>query len=164
MIYTGAHAQYFWLQGPEADLEDLREACPAVFAGQHVVVTSFDSGPLVLTPEELDAGWRALPGAAASPALPFQGRVPGELFSEWWLYPSLPQWSTPPDVYVNYLGFSVAPPDREVLQYLTVPFWRQVLERRPESLFLNGGLTILITRRSEHVPLLSTWLHAQAAA
>lgn len=36
MIHAGSHAEYFCLQGPAADLEDLRNAFPEAFAGQEM--------------------------------------------------------------------------------------------------------------------------------
>lgn len=86
---TGSHGEYQWLTTNQHDLDTLLQSCPQVVLGKFVGITSLDSGPLIPTDDEKQAGWQSRNGIAHSPQI----RSVHELrygycdgFDEWYVF------------------------------------------------------------------------------
>ena len=142
MLTVGAQGIYEWLVTDEQF--DLLQICPEVVLGKYVAITSFDSGPLVLSDEEKMAGWASRSNIAYSPKIQEVAILPRDTYDEWYIFGSpvdlgtshlrenvfeVPQEERHVSVFVNY-GFALHPPERAGLAYL---FWPQMERIRPES-------------------------------
>ncbi len=142
MLTFGSHGQYEWLVTDQQF--DLLQISPDVVLGKYVAITSFDSGPLVLTDEEKAAGWESRGKVAYSPKVQNVASLPRAGYDEWYIFrdPSdlgtshlaenvfeVPQEQGHVSVFVNY-GFALHPPERAGLATL---FWPQIERIRPES-------------------------------
>jgi hypothetical protein len=142
MLTVGSQDLY---QRLVADQEfDLLQICPNVVLGKYVAVTSFDSGPLVLTDEEKAAGWESRGKIAYSPKVQNVASLPRADYDEWYIFDTpidlgtshlgenvfeVPQEQGHVSIFVNY-GFALHPPERASLATL---FWPQMTRIRPES-------------------------------
>jgi hypothetical protein len=142
MLTVGSQALYEWLVTDRQF--DLLQICPDVALGKYIAITSFDSGPLVLTNEEIAAGWESRGNIAYSPKIRDIVSLPRAEYDEWYIFGGpvdlgtshigenvfeAPQEQGHVSIFVNY-GFSLHPPERTSLATL---FWPQMARIRPES-------------------------------
>ena len=140
--FTGKHGIYQWLEVADSYPWDLLQAAPKIVQGKYLSITSYDSGPLPLAPEDLKQGWSQHGALAVSPCIRSLDLLPGDQFDEWYIFPE----PTPFDdykVFVNYSGFSLLFPEYLPLQE---QFWTQVERLAPESYFAEGDRTLWVTR------------------
>ena len=84
MLTFGSHGQYEWLVTDQQF--DLLQISPDVVLGKYVAITSFDSGPLVLTEEEKAAGWDSRSKVAYSPKVQNVASLPRAGYDEWYIF------------------------------------------------------------------------------
>lgn len=166
MLTVGTQSAYEWLV---TDREiDLLQICPDVVLGKYIAITSFDSGPLVLTDEEKMAGWESRSNIAYSPKIETAAGLPRDEYDEWYIFNDpvdlgtshllenvfeVPQESGHVSVFVNY-GFALHPPERASLANL---FWPQMERIRPESYIADNEYLTLV---SSNKTLFATVLNA----
>ncbi len=142
--FTGQKGNYNWLEIVGSDfgyIKDLLELAPQIVRGKYVSITSFDSGPLKLSAEEINEGWYKHGEIAISPCISVSEQIPNEQYDEWYIFAS----ATPFDdykVFVNYGGFSLQAPEHYALQ---ADFWKQLERIGPESYFAEGDHMIWVT-------------------
>lgn len=163
---TDAGTGFHWLTSSEHRLFKLLKACPDLVLGRRLVVTSFDSGPLPLKPEEIAAGWVRQDAIAISPVISEIGSLDADGWDEWYIFEHLPVLSQI-DVYVNNGGFRLAEtpaqsePDptwcraadtaeRESRREEMDGFWTQLTSINPESYIADGDLLNFATS-NEHL-------------
>ena len=66
MLKVGSEGLYEWVSDQQFDPLQL---CPEIALWKYIAITSFDSGPLVLTNEEIAAGWESRGNIAYSPKI-----------------------------------------------------------------------------------------------
>src|SRR4051794_35587986 len=98
---TGEWCNFRWFQSSDLSLGGLVEAVPDLLRDRFVVVTSLDSGPLRLTPDDTAAGWRQSGSLAISPKSPTPRSLPLGEWDEWFLFEELPAVGSL-DVFVNF--------------------------------------------------------------
>ena len=84
MLKVGSQAEYEWLVTDRQF--DLLQICPDVVLGKYIAITSFDSGPLVLTDEEKTAGWESRSNIAYSPKIQEVASLPRDQYDEWYIF------------------------------------------------------------------------------
>ena len=155
-LTTGSHGGYDWLT-TQHDLEALLGLCPELVLDKYLAVTSIDSGPLVLSNGEKDAGWKSRGGIAYSPRIESVEGLPHDGFDEWYVFNApvdlgetlagnifeVPLGPGRVAVFVNYY---VSPVDDLDPSYkaLTDLFWKQLEWIRPESYIADGGSCLTV--------------------
>jgi hypothetical protein len=81
LFQTGSSNGYDWIVTTDT-LDDVLRVCPEVVLQKFLAITSFDSGPLLVSDEERSDGWTSEGGIAYSPAIQEIKQVPQEYFSE----------------------------------------------------------------------------------
>ena len=161
MLHTGRNGAYDWLV-TDHSLGDILQACPELVVGKYVAVTSFDSGPLGLNPEDVAAGWEGRNDIAYSSQISDLRSIPRDLYDEWYVFdrpadlggmvpgdrnvfdvcPQEGQVST----FVNFGCFAFHDPNADDLTDL---FWRQLDWIRPESYVGDGDRLNIATRNDD---------------
>ncbi len=156
LLATGSHGDYRWLASQRV-LADLLRLCPTVILGKYVAVTSFDSGPLILSAEEIAAGWVSRKGIAYSPLVQSPKMLPHDLYDEWYIF------QQPVDIGVSRLGSNIFEPSlqagevgdfvnycfslhRPDTKALTDLFWGQLERVRPESYIADNEYLTFVSR------------------
>ncbi|MGA7634674.1 MAG: hypothetical protein WCB11_28245 [Terriglobales bacterium] len=158
MLTVGSQGVYEWLVTDRQF--NLLRICPDVVLGKYMAITSFDSGPLVLTDEEKAAGWESRSNIAYSPKIQDVSSLPRAEYDEWFIFGrsadlgtshlgenvfEVPQGHGHLSVFVNY-GFALHPPERTNLVNL---FWPQMERIRPESYVAdNDYLSFVSTNKT----------------
>jgi hypothetical protein len=150
-VATGSRGAYLWLTASKQCLDSLLGACPQVVLDRYLAVTSLDSGPLMLSEEEIGAGWESRNGIAYSPKIQSVEKLPHEGYDEWYVFKSpaelgqlvqgnlfeAPFQSGQVASFVNFGGFSLHDP---AMQALVDLFWMQLESIHPESFVADGDL------------------------
>ncbi len=142
-IFTGSRGQYHWLERTAGYLWDVLEISPQVVEGNFVSVTSYDSGPLRLSPEEVAQGWYKHGDLAVSPLVTKADLVPNDLYDEWYIFGTPTEFSGY-EVFVNYSGFSLHTGNSEAIA-LQERFWQQLERISPSSYLAEGDNLIWVT-------------------
>jgi hypothetical protein len=167
MLTIGSQGVWEWLVTDRQF--DLLRICPNVVLGKYVVITSFDSSPLVPTDEEKAAGWESRSNLAYSPKIQDVASLPRAEYDEWYIFVSpvelgtshlaenvfeVPQEQGHVSVFVNY-GFALHPSERAGgLAHL---FWSQMERIGPESYVAdNEYLTFVSANKTLFVSVLDT--------
>lgn len=145
MMRTGTKSGYWvieWKEEFDPSLDDLVPRFPEIVAGHRVVIASFDSGPFMPYPAELEKGWSVIHEVAVSPSIDSLQDLPTAGFDEWYVYDQeVP--ASHFEAFVSYLGFS--PLDEESLQ--AIAFWKQVEQLQPlHALGAGTPVMFFITR------------------
>ena len=158
MLQIGKNGRYDWVVTGHS-LEKILQVCPELVVGKYVAVTSFDSGPLGLNPEDIIAGWKSRNDIAYSPQLSAFGCIPRDQYESGMSSIArqiLEAWFQDRNVFesarkqtsfnfVNFVGFAFHDPNADDLTDL---FWRQLDWIRPESYVADGNR--LKPRKQEH--------------
>ena len=72
-----------WAGRDSPSIPDLCAVAPELALGRFLVNTSFDSGFLTLSPEEVRAGWKMIDRLAHSPRITAASEIPHDQFDEW---------------------------------------------------------------------------------
>ena len=151
---TGERCDFRWFQAGDLSLGALVEAVPELVRDRFVVVTSFDSGPLRLSPEDIASGWQQCGSLAVSPKSPATRALQLGEWDEWFVFDKTPGVRSP-EVFINYGGFSLRPdPENEWHQAALERFWDQLAEWWPESYLAEGDNLICVTRAEGPIPAL----------
>ena len=142
MLTVGSEGLYEWLVTDQPF--DLLRVCPGVILGKYLAITSCDSGPLVPTDKETEAGWQSRGKIAYSPKVQSVEGIPRDGWDEWYILNNptdlgtshladnifeVPQEQGHVSVFVNYY-FALHQPEMKDLAAL---FWPQIERIRPES-------------------------------
>jgi len=166
---TGQVGEYRWLEGKGRQFETVLHRCPQVFVGKCVAISSFDSGPLRPTPEELKRGFRISGELAILACVDQVSDLPWDNYDEWYVFPT----DTNPEIreiFVNapmtlrsaasqlkdYIATSCPQADivgaKHYFDELTEDqrwFWHEIDRVHPESYIGNGDHLIFLSRNRE---------------
>jgi hypothetical protein len=157
---AGEWCNFRWFQASDLSLGALVEAVPELVHDRLVVVTSFDSGPLRLTLDDVASGWQQSGFLAISPKSPSPSSLPLGEWDEWYVFEEMPS-ARSPEVFINYGEFSLRPdPGNEWQQAALERFWGQLAEWLPESYLAEGDNLICVTRAEWLVPALARYFEA----
>ena len=126
----------------EMQLDGLLKRFPELVLGRFIAVLSFDSGPLVLSPEEEKKGWTRVGPIAFSPRITEIQDLPYECFDEWFIFDA-PKFPAPLESFVKFLQFSPIDYSWDEKREL---FWSQVKQYGPTSVVGDGSLCYLVTK------------------
>lgn len=155
MLALGTEGEYDWLVTD--DDFDLVQLCPEIVLGKYVAITSIDSGALVLSDEEVAAGWQSRGKIAYSPKVQNPPRLPHEGWDEWYIFEKptdlgisdiaenifeLPPRQDHVSVFVNY-AFALHKPE---MKSLTTRFWKQIARIQPESYVADSTWLNFVTQ------------------
>lgn len=164
---SGRNENFFWIVSPE-ELQGL----PSLVVEHHehriLAITSFDSGPLVPSEEEEKVGWTAKDKVMYSPPLKVGLEIPNSEYDEWYIGPELALPCSDLEIFVNYFGFSLVPPEElfkedqasqeneslEVLTSIQSRFWAQIQKVNPETFVAYGGNDIVVSRNKRFIEAL----------
>lgn len=154
-MFTGQRNGYGWVEWEWRSqfLSGLLSAFPQLVVKRYLVNTSFDSGPLSVSPEKISRGWRKHSKLALSPLIGDISEVPLCHYSEWYVFPSPVTFDDYKD-FINYGGFSLELPDFSELQE---GFWRQLERLAPESFLAEGDNLICVTKDADLFRQLAEW-------
>jgi hypothetical protein len=152
-MQSGKHGTFFWAQKPNGRLDRLLGHCPALVEEKFVIVTSLDSGPLRLQPNELAAGWTQSGQLAYSPRIARADAIPREGYDEWYIFTGPPQVQVD-EVFANShfeLHGRDSDPGKpqwwfEHLQEKQERFWNQIARLQPQSYVAEGDLLTVATQ------------------
>ncbi len=165
-MQTGQHGRFNWLVSTSPySIPSLAELTVRHHPALCLCITAFDSGPIRPGPEELDGGWTTQGEVMISPPLAEGLDIPSDGYDEWYILeqPPAPEWQ--PEIFVNYGGFTVVPPeeifeiydptwDRHGLDWL-VPiqerFWEQLERGNPVSYIAIGDHDVVVSQRREFI-------------
>ena len=164
VLQRGEHGSFQWLVSSEP-LPSLVEVAVRYHTGLRLCITSFDSGPISPTPEELNAGWTKSANIMVSPPLADGLEVPHDQYDEWYIFDHPPPVELSPDIFVNHCGFSIVPPDeiwkaddlksdRHALDWLILiqeRFWEQMRRVDPISYIAMGDNDVVVSKRREFI-------------
>ena len=170
----GRHGAYEWVDLAGVLFAELLAAVPDLVRGRHVAVTSFDSGPLDLTPEERASDWLRIGEVAWSPRVGEPLALPFEHYDEWYVFDEVRIEFVPADQFISYLSFrlaGVSPTERddpaapawvgEVLDQLPAMqtrFWSAIERAAPVSwLAQNHWRTFVLTRDAALAEQVTEW-------
>jgi hypothetical protein len=160
---TGSYGVYLWLTTGQHDLHTLLRRCPQVLRGRYIVVTSHDSGPLLLSEEEKREGWQSRNEIAYSPQLASVDKLRHGMcsgFDEWYVFESprdlgkiwlgnifeSPTTAGHVSTFVNFAGFALHNPNVRDLVNL---FWKQIDWIQCESYIADGDLLTFVSRNRD---------------
>jgi hypothetical protein len=164
MVYTGEHGSYHWVAS-STQIDSLKDLVLRHHRGLYLVITSFDSGSLVLVDEQKAAGWTMQGRVAVSPLLSGVSSIPEDQYDEWYI---LPQPSFPGqglEVFVNYGGFTLASPDEvygdvdppwdrrslNALLAIQERFWSQMERILPVTFVAMGDCEVVVSSKGEFI-------------
>lgn len=84
-MYTGKQGKYYWLEQVNLRLDEVLKVGSEFVGGNYLVVTSFDSGPLQLGPEDFERGWLQHGELAINPSVQSVDDIPYDQFDEWYV-------------------------------------------------------------------------------
>ena len=151
---TGQRGTYAWIVWNAQFLGDLIRTFPELVVGKYVVITAFDSGPLVLSEEEQQRGWHLYGGFAHSPRIHTLADLPYDQYDEWYIAPTQLSFAQC-EVFVNYGGFRLQ--DAAELAALQARFWQQLDDIAPETYLAEGDNLVVATRDVALVERMRQW-------
>jgi hypothetical protein len=152
MKFEGKNGDYFWIEWKEPFLSDLLSAFPNLVIGKYLVNTSFDSGSLTLSQEELNQGWNKFNELTLSPSIKNSVDLPFCHYDEWYVFNSPTKFENY-EVFVNYLGFSLQDFPKEIKER----FWQQIDRLSPETFFAEGDYLVCVTKDASLFKQVSLW-------
>jgi hypothetical protein len=133
-----------WSYDWDPSLNDLLNVVPEIALGKRVAITSCDSGPYRLFPEDLAKGWTMEGDISLSPPVSTINELPTPGFDEWYVYDDVPT-TYPKTNFVNRLGFSPLDKDSEE----TDMFWSQIEEVQPLHVLGAGTPNMFFATRDK---------------
>lgn len=146
-MITGKNGDYYWIEWQDGNklLSSLLSESPQIVLEKYLVNTSFDSGSLSLSDEELELGWYNQNELTYSPQIKSIESIAGYGYDEWYVFDSLKTFDNY-EVFVNYLGFSVHDTMPDGIQEA---FWLQLEQIKPETFLAEGDNLVCVTRGRE---------------
>jgi hypothetical protein len=83
------------------------KVCPDFVIGKCLIITSFDSGPLRVSAEELAKGWREIGNLVIVPRVQSTEELPYDQYDEWLVFPNYAEPEVP-ETFVNSGLFRLA--------------------------------------------------------
>ncbi len=140
----GYHA-LSWANRPDLRISTLWEKCPELVIGKYLVNTSYDSGRLTMSDEEMEAGWRMIGALAHSPRIRSTGEIPHDQFDEWLVFDQ-PVVVEKFETFVNYTIFSPTNGDQDWEWCERDGFWSQVLRLNPLHVIGENDALYVVSR------------------
>jgi hypothetical protein len=171
--WAGERGSYRWLEITEHELGELLRACWPLFEGRYVVITAFDSGPLVLSGDEAAAGWRQVGDLAVTPRLTRDVAVPSDQFDEWLVFAEEPSGAAlaaaaAGERFVNSDAFTLWDPtaatahrDSAAVRALQERFWEWVERLQPTAYIADGLRLFVVTRDPESYAAVAAWVGSE---
>ena len=175
--FFGNSAGYRWFQSAQLCLHELLTEIPSLVVGRYITVTSFDSGPLRLSEEEILAGWISKDSIAYSPLVTDPHNMPHDQYDEWYVFQNRITIGSP-EVFVNLSAFGLRSPDyllenieptwdrnlanrqSEFIAQYQERFWSQLARIQPESYLAEGDNLICVTRNKTTYDALARFFRA----
>lgn len=156
-MISGNFGTYHWVVWNSPFPDDLVESFPEIVLGKYVIVTSFDSGILRLTNDELQRGWRVQDGLAYSPPILEIASLPRDQYDEWYVF-TQPVRMEACEVFINYSGFRLQDDaSDQAMHELLERFWQQLQRLAPESYLAEGANLIFVTRNTSLFERVRHW-------
>ncbi len=139
---------------------DLLCRCPSVLLGKHVAIPTRDGGPLVLSEDEVRAGWHEAGGVAYSPRLSSLVDVPSAEYEELYVF-THPTVLGKVEQFVNYYGFSLRDPApgqcdwEQFLREVQERFWNTMESSGAESYVAEGDVFLFVTANAQAYSVVS---------
>ncbi len=152
MKFEGKYGDYFWIEWREAFLSDLLSAFPNIVVGKYLINTSFDSGSLSLSDEEVKQGWTKYNQLALSPPITNDLDIPNCQYDEWYIF-NMPTVFDDYEIFVNYYGFSL----EDFLTDFQERFWKQIEILSPETYLAEGEFLICVTKNESLFNQILLW-------
>jgi hypothetical protein len=172
MNTTGKFSRYMWIEcSSGSSMSVLLEQYPDFITGKCLVISSFDSGPLRATSDELARGWKQAGDLVIVPYVSEVSELPYDQYDEWALFTSYVEPSIT-DTFVNSGLFQLRSPSSLVEEALAATpvgadlagaryrsdllaerqhlFWHQMLRTNPESWVGNGERFMFVTQNAEY--------------
>jgi hypothetical protein len=159
MIRRGQAGSYGWIQ--VRDLEQpLGRLIASLHVGKRLAIVAFDSGPLRPDPAEQKGGWVVVGPSAVSPPLDATIDIPEAGYDEWYVLDRIPDLGWNPEIFVNYMNFTLVPPEQLVreqdptwdrrgwdwLEPLQEKFWQQLDRFNPVTYVASSDRVIIVSR------------------
>jgi len=141
-IERDSYHAFHWPDRPDLFIRDICESYPSLVIGRYLVNTSFDSGFLDLSSDEITAGWYKLGDLAHSPRIEAIEQIPHDQFDECLVF------DTPTRVgrfetLVNHCSFNPIDFDwPEKVEH----FWNQINGIQPLNVLGENDSSYLVTR------------------
>jgi len=146
VIHSGTRGDYYWLTSHSNTdhISQMLASCPHVTRDKFVAITSFDSGPLSPSQDELLAGWSSDGRIMYSPRITESVRIPHEQYDEWLIFSHETRHLPEQEVFINWGGFTFADEDhhREQRERL----WAQLTQVSAESYLAEGDYVLFASR------------------
>jgi hypothetical protein len=152
MKFEGKRGDYFWIEWQEAFLSDLISAFPELVINNFLINTSFNSGTLGLSNEEIKLGWTKNNELTISPLVTDDLDIPNCQYDEWYVFDS-PTTFESYEVFVNYWKFSL----EDFLTDIQERFWKQIESLSPETYLAEGDFLICVTKNEKLFNQISLW-------
>ncbi len=148
-LTTGKEGNYFWLQVLDLANGHIVEHVPETLNGKQLVITSYDSGQLVLSEEEIQLGFKNFGNVTILPVGIQLENIPEGSGDEWYIFDvEIPPEIQSAHVFVNYLGFHFDKSDK--VKDLQNQFWSQMEKLKPES-YLGDTHILLFATSNEYL-------------
>ncbi len=86
MLYYGTQSGYHWIETDSLRMKEFINVCQERLAGKHLVITSYDRGPLIPSVEQKEIGWRGNYGFMYSPSIDSRLEIPHDGYDEWYFF------------------------------------------------------------------------------
>ena len=168
-MFHGVHGDYRWLETTAHEVYDVLQICPAVAANKNIVISSFDSGPLQPTSEEMERGWRVSGHCIHIPVGDNISAIPFEVFDEWYIFPG-----NAPErdyrIFVKHDWFTLGPAQALYtrkgnafdLKRMQRWFWQELEQAGPESYLGRSNRLKFVSRNADQFSMVLRGLSALA--
>lgn len=168
-MILGKNGKWMWLTSKAACMGDLIEKCPQSIVDKFVLVTSLDSGLVILNEQQLNDGWKYLVKESHNPDFKDQPQregvfslsprvsnpadIPrdichGNMYDEWYVFNSPPQIESA-EVFINWggFGFSIGHIGLNELEKHSFEdrFWNQLSVINPHAYIADNGTLLFST-------------------
>ncbi|HZI56220.1 MAG TPA: hypothetical protein VFF39_05570 [Verrucomicrobiae bacterium] len=155
-MFHGVQGDYRWLETSAHEIYDVLQVCPAVAANKNIVITSFDTAPLLPTSEEMERGWRLSGRSLHIPVGNNISAIPFEVFNEWYIFTS-DSMEREYKSFVKHDWFTLGPAQAVYtrngsafdLRRMQRLFWQEIEQARPDSYLGRGNRLKFITSNGQ---------------
>ncbi|MEM9502866.1 MAG: hypothetical protein AAGA01_02800 [Cyanobacteria bacterium P01_E01_bin.43] len=166
-MWLGQKENYHWLVS-ENPISNLLESVVEHHREMLLHVTSFDSGPLILTEREKELGWSRSGFVSISPPLESGLSIPHDQYDEWYLSTAPLEFPSSFEAFVNFCAFTLVHPSEitkndalpwervrmDFLPPLQEKFWKQLLTIQPETYIGMGEQDIFVSQDEAFIKLM----------
>ena len=136
-------------------IHDLIDVLLREHVGQHLWITTFDSGTITPEPEELTFGWATVETAMVSPPIHLGLEIPQDQYDEWYIFEDASPRLGSFERFINFGGFSLTN-DPAWKPELQEQFWAQLERLSPLTYVGSGDNDIIVTRNLSFANALQT--------